>query len=77
MRSTLGPAASPVPAAGGIFKSAAVEVLRVERRLMSTGDITRCAVGAAGGYAAVARLRGAPAMQSGLALRSSHTLNTS
>ncbi len=28
---------------GGIFKSAAVAVLRAERRLMSTGDITRCA----------------------------------
>lgn len=42
-RSTLGPGASAVHAAGGIFKSAAVEVLRAERRLMSTGEITRCA----------------------------------
>jgi len=32
-----------VPAVGGgIFKSAAVEVLRRERRLMTTGEITKC-----------------------------------
>jgi hypothetical protein len=30
-----------VPGAGGIFKSAAVEVLRMERRLMTTGEITK------------------------------------
>jgi HB1, ASXL, restriction endonuclease HTH domain len=33
----------PLPA-GGIFKSAAVEVLRRERRLMSTGEICRLAL---------------------------------
>ena len=31
----------PVLASGGIFKSAAVEVLRRERRLMPTGEICR------------------------------------
>jgi len=40
-RSTLGPAATSIPGAGGIFKSAAVEVLRMERRLMTTGEITK------------------------------------
>lgn len=29
---------------GGIFKSAAVDVLRLERRLMSTGDIAKVAL---------------------------------
>ncbi|KAI8469454.1 MAG: hypothetical protein J3K34DRAFT_522121 [Monoraphidium minutum] len=43
-RSTLGPAASGVPGAGGIFKSAAVDVLRAERRLMTTGEITKIAL---------------------------------
>lgn len=28
---------------GGIFKTAAVAVLRAERRLMATGEITKCA----------------------------------
>jgi hypothetical protein len=42
VRSALGPGvSSQQPVAGGIFKSAAVEVLRAERRLMSTGDITK------------------------------------
>lgn len=31
----------PLAGGGGIFKSAAVEVLRRERRLMTTGDITK------------------------------------
>ena len=31
-----------LPGGGGIFKSAAVAVLRMERRLMTTGEITRC-----------------------------------
>ncbi len=33
----------PLAGGGGIFKSAAVEVLRRERRLMTTGDITKYA----------------------------------
>jgi hypothetical protein len=40
-RSTLGPAGTAVPGAGGIFKSAAIEVLRMDRRLMTTGEITK------------------------------------
>ena len=32
---------------GGIFKSAAVEVLRRERRLMTTGEITKYVSGSA------------------------------
>ena len=31
----------PLAGGGGIFKSAAVEVLRRERRLMTTGEITK------------------------------------
>jgi hypothetical protein len=34
------------PHAPGIFKCAAAEVLRTEKRLMSTGQITRCVPGA-------------------------------
>lgn len=34
----------PLAGGGGIFKSAAVEVLRRERRLMTTGDITKYAI---------------------------------
>ncbi|DBA68284.1 hypothetical protein WJX79_001596 [Trebouxia sp. C0005] len=34
----------PLAGGGGIFKSAAVEVLRRERRLMTTGDITKVAL---------------------------------
>lgn len=33
-----------LPGGGGIFKSAAVAVLRIERKLMSTGDICRVAL---------------------------------
>lgn len=40
-KTSLGPGVQPV--GGGIFKSAAVAVLRQERKLMSTGEITRCA----------------------------------
>ncbi|KIZ01804.1 hypothetical protein MNEG_6155, partial [Monoraphidium neglectum] len=43
-RSTLGPAGTAVPGAGGIFKSAAIEVLRMDRRLMTTGEITKLAL---------------------------------
>ena len=40
-KARLGPGAEGVTNAGGIFKSAAVAILRQERRLMTTGDITR------------------------------------
>ena len=40
---SLAPGVRPLPA-GGIFKSAAVEVLRRERRLMTTGEICRLAL---------------------------------
>jgi hypothetical protein len=33
--------------AGGVFKGAALEVLRTERRLLPTGEITRCVAGRA------------------------------
>ena len=42
-RSNLGSGVQPISGGGGIFKSAAVEVLRQERRLMTTGEITKCA----------------------------------
>ena len=42
MKTTLGPGVAVLPGGGGIFKSAAVAVLRMERRLMTTGEITRC-----------------------------------
>ena len=35
---------TPPPQAGGIFKGAAVAVLRQEKRLMSTGEVTRIAL---------------------------------
>lgn len=41
---TVGEALSSVAGGGGIFKQAAVEVLRVERRLMTTGEIARVAL---------------------------------
>jgi hypothetical protein len=41
-RSNLGSGVQPISGGGGIFKSAAVEVLRQERRLMTTGEITKC-----------------------------------
>jgi len=31
------------PGCGGIFKTAAVVILRAERRLMGTAEITKCA----------------------------------
>jgi hypothetical protein len=40
-RSTLGPAALPIAGGSGIFKSAAIQVLCEERRLMTTGEITK------------------------------------
>lgn len=40
-KTTLGGGIAPLPGGGGIFKSAAVAVLRQERKLMSTGEITR------------------------------------
>eukprot|EP00891_Asterochloris_glomerata_P000532 jgi/Astpho2/532/Aster-x0023 len=44
MKTTLGPGVAVLPGGGGIFKSAAVAVLRMERRLMTTGEITRVAL---------------------------------
>jgi len=37
------PTAAPPPpkGGGGVFKNAALQVLRTERRLMSTGEVTR------------------------------------
>lgn len=43
-KTTLGAGVKQLPGGGGIFKSAAVAVLRLERKLMSTGDITRVAL---------------------------------
>ena len=43
-KTTLGKGVKQLPGGGGIFKSAAVAVLRLERKLMSTGDITRVAL---------------------------------
>ena len=36
------PFSSRTAATGGVFKNAAVHVLRHERRLMSTGEVTKC-----------------------------------
>ena len=41
-KTTLGGGLKPLASGGGIFKSAAVAVLRLERKLMTTGDITKC-----------------------------------
>lgn len=41
-KTSLSGGAKPLAGGGGIFKSAAVAVLRQERKLMTTGDITRC-----------------------------------
>ncbi|KAK9864336.1 hypothetical protein WJX84_007017 [Apatococcus fuscideae] len=43
-KTTLGGGLKPLASGGGIFKSAAVAVLRLERKLMTTGDITRVAL---------------------------------
>jgi hypothetical protein len=43
-KTSLGAGVRPLQGGGGIFKSAAVAVLRLERRLMTTGDITKRAV---------------------------------
>eukprot|EP00877_Chromochloris_zofingiensis_P002038 jgi/Chrzof1/11835/Cz06g11210.t1 len=43
-RSNLGSKLNAMSGGGGIFKSAAVEVLRKERRLMTTGEITKIAL---------------------------------
>ncbi len=40
-KTKLAASVKPLAGGGGIFKSAAVEVLRRERRLMTTGDITK------------------------------------
>lgn len=40
-KTSLAAGVKPLAGGGGIFKSAAVEVLRRERRLMTTGDITK------------------------------------
>ena len=44
-KTTLGQGVKMLKGGGGIFKSAAVAVLRLERKLMTTGDITKCATG--------------------------------
>lgn len=41
-KTSLGAGVQPLSGGGGIFKSAAVAVLKQERKLMTTGDITRC-----------------------------------
>ncbi|KAK9865351.1 hypothetical protein WJX84_000262 [Apatococcus fuscideae] len=43
-KTTLGGGLKPLASGGGIFKSAAVAVLRLERKLMTTGDITKVAL---------------------------------
>ncbi|GFH25359.1 HARE-HTH domain-containing protein, partial [Haematococcus lacustris] len=43
-RTMLGEGIEPLPGGGGIYKSAAVAVLRQERKLMTTGEITRLAL---------------------------------
>ena len=43
-KTTLGHGVNMLKGGGGIFKSAAVAVLRVERKLMTTGDITKQAL---------------------------------
>ena len=40
-KTTLGQGVNMLKGGGGIFKSAAVAILRVERRLMTTGEITK------------------------------------
>ena len=40
-KTTLGHGVNMLKGGGGIFKSAAVAVLRIERKLMTTGDITK------------------------------------
>lgn len=45
-KTSLGRGVRPLQGGGGIFKSAAVAVLREERRLMTTGEITKCDFGA-------------------------------
>ena len=40
-KTSLGRGVRPLQGGGGIFKSAAVAVLRTERRLMTTGEITK------------------------------------
>ena len=40
-KTSLAAGVKPLAGGGGIFKSAAVEVLRRERRLMTTGEITK------------------------------------
>ena len=40
-RTCLGGGLKPLTGGGGIFKSAAVAVLREERKLMTTGEITK------------------------------------
>eukprot|EP00983_Pelagomonas_calceolata_P122706 1160934-Pelagomonas_calceolata.AAC.3 len=41
-KTCLGGGVQPISGGGGIFKSAAVRVLQLERKLMTTGDITKC-----------------------------------
>ncbi len=43
VRTTVGAGLKLQQGGGGIFKTAAVAVLRMERRLMATGEITKCA----------------------------------
>jgi hypothetical protein len=52
-KARLGPGAEGVTNAGGIFKSAAVAILRQEKRLMTTGDITRWAAATPAMHAAI------------------------
>lgn len=42
-KTSLGAGIRPLQGGGGIFKTAAVAVLRMERRLMTTGEITKLA----------------------------------
>ena len=44
VRTTVGAGLKLQQGGGGIFKTAAVAVLRMERRLMATGEITKCAL---------------------------------
>ena len=46
------------PGCGGIFKTAAVAILRTERRLMGTAEITKCALLTAGRLQHVAHVHG-------------------
>ena len=43
-KTTLGQGVNMLKGGGGIFKSAAAAVLRIERRLMTTGEITKWAL---------------------------------